>query len=145
MAEKVVKYLRSIDKTLPIKFYHGDNKRVCHEIDQFGNKINIDCDDDGNEYKTHKDFKSAEFKDVNIYWKRARVVIYTSTLSSGVNFTESHFHENISCFTSRAGSADMFTQGLMRCRNLIDNKMTIYIDKQLGSKTCSTKSMYIEY
>ena len=25
MAEKVVKYLRMLDKTLPIKFYHGDN------------------------------------------------------------------------------------------------------------------------
>jgi len=58
MAEKVVKYLRSIDKTLPIKFYHGDNKRVCHEIDiETEDKINIDCDDNGVEYQNHKLFK----------------------------------------------------------------------------------------
>ncbi len=67
--------------------------------------------------------------DVNKYWKEARLVIYTSTLSCGVNFTENHFHENVSCFTNRAETPDFFTQGLMRCRNLIDNKMTIYMPK----------------
>ena len=82
---------------------------------------------------------------MNKYWTQARLVVYTGTLTSGVNFTKKHFHENVSCFTNKGGSASLFTQSLMRCRNLIDNKMTIYIQKQPYTRALTTKMVYDNY
>lgn len=100
--------------------YHGDNFAV-EESDNIGEE----------EVKTTKEYhferKRRDLLNVNETWSKAQLVIYTGTLTAGIDMSASHFHENISVFSQQANSAQQFCQGLMRVRKLIDKQMTVYI------------------
>ena len=100
--------------------YHGDNFAV-EETDKI----------DDEEVKTTKEYhferKRRDLLNVNETWSKANLVLYTGTLTAGIDMSLPHFHENISVFSQQANSAQQFCQGLMRVRKLIDKQMTIYI------------------
>lgn len=60
-------------------------------------------------------------KNVNVEWSGCRVVIYTSTIGPGIDYTQSHFHVRFSFFNSMTNRVDEYNQMRIRVRNLIDN------------------------
>lgn len=69
LGKKIVSYAwQFIDKSL-IKFYHGDQ----YNIEEDGMK--------------HKARKEEDFKDVRTCWKSIKLLIYTGTLTCGVDYT----------------------------------------------------------
>lgn len=93
--------------------YHGDNFAV-EEME----KINEEEVKISKEY--HFERKRRDLLNVNENWSQADLVLYTGTLTAGIDMSISHFHENISVFSQQANSAQQFCQGLMRVRKLVD-------------------------
>jgi hypothetical protein len=68
-------------------------------------------------------------------WGRYNVLIYTPTISAGISFDESHFHALCGFFGRNSTSAELSCQMLFRVRNLIDNEMHLYADKDCSEIT----------
>ncbi len=68
-------------------------------------------------------------------WGRYNVLIYTPTISAGISFDESHFHALCGFFVRNSTSAELSCQMLFRVRNLIDNEMHLYADKDCSEIT----------
>lgn len=85
-------------KHIKVITYHGDNFEV-EESEIINNE----------EVKTtkeyHLDRKRRDLLNVNETWKKADLVLYTGTLTAGIDMSERHFHENISVFSQKANSA----------------------------------------
>lgn len=100
---------------------------------------------DGEEKSYQKLIKESDLKDVDTAWINYQLVIYTGTISAGIDFQKEHFHENISVFAEDTTSADQFIQGLMRVRKLVDKKITIYTQSFAKSGIISCESIYRNY
>ena len=72
--------------------YHGDNFAV-EEIEKI----------DDEEIKTTKEYhferKRRDLLNVNETWSKANLVLFTGTLTAGIDMSLPHFHENISVFS----------------------------------------------
>lgn len=79
-------------------------------------------------------------RDVNTGWSKCRVLIYTSTIGSGIDFSDPYFHVRFSFPNSLSGTARSFGQMRMRVRNLIDNTEFMYINHRKDHfQTCFDK------
>lgn len=67
-------------KESEIKFYHGKNYLK------------------NEEGKTHIEEKKEDFKDVETSWESIKLLIYTSTLTIGVDCSKKHFDTFINVF-----------------------------------------------
>ena len=75
---------------------------------------------------TDDKIKSIHFKDVNNYWGKARVVIYTSTVKAGISCTEKFdvVYGFLSCYKTKITAED-FAQMLGRIRNCDDFRIHV--------------------
>jgi hypothetical protein len=78
--------------------YHGDNFAV-EESEIIDNE----------EIKTTKEYhierKRRDLINVDETWSKANLVLFTGTLTAGIDMSALHFHENISVFSQQANSA----------------------------------------
>lgn len=91
------------------RFYHG---------------INYRWDDNG---KIHIDNKNEDFKDVETVWANIKFLMYSSTLTIGVDCSETKFDTFINIFQKWCAPATQFIQGFARCRNFNDKEHHVYI------------------
>lgn len=103
-----------------IKLYHGDQ----YEKDESG--------------RLHKHEKAEDFKDVVGCWKSKWLLIYTGTLSVGVDYSpendEDRFDTFINVFQHNCGTANQFIQSFAWCRSFKDKKHILYINHKTSSK-----------
>lgn len=75
--------------------------------------------------------KAEDFKDVNETWQNINLLIYTGTLSCGVDYTPENYDDNfdtfINVFQQNCGTAAQFLQSFMRCRTFKDKEHYLYI------------------
>lgn len=106
-----IEYLQ--DKS-SIKMYHGD----AYEYDPDTGKL-------------HKEEKAEDFKDVNVAWASIKLLIYTGTLSVGVDFSPENSNDNfdtfINVFQNGCSLATQFIQSFCRCRKFKDTNHILYI------------------
>ena len=79
--------------------------------------------------KTYTTGEGKHIKNVNSEWVLYDVIIYTSTITVGINFdTKDHFHCGFLCISAAAKNyiSDIF-QAHFRIRHLIDNHMYIHV------------------
>lgn len=79
---------------------------------------------------TMQDFKNKHFSEVVKHWNEADCVIYTQTLSVGVDYSveeSKSFDTFVSLYIGGDIQADSFVQSLMRCRNYRDKTHTIFM------------------
>lgn len=127
---KIEAHLKKICPSLNIRTYHGKDHIV---------------EGSGETQQYHKDLKQQELADVNTNWTQYDVLLYTGTISSGVDFQTVHFDSNISCFSKNSTTADLFMQGLMRCRNLVDKKISIFIEHSVFQRDIKLVDTYRKY
>lgn len=85
--------------------------------------------------KTYTTGTGRHIKDVNSEWVQYDVIIYTSTITVGINFdVHNHFHCGFLCISAAAKNyiTDIF-QAHFRVRHLIDNHMYIHIYTKMAN------------
>jgi hypothetical protein len=65
--------------------------------------------------------------DVNQNWTKYDVIIYTSSIETGISFTERHFDELFGYFTPQSTNYKSALQMLKRVRDLGEKKMVLYV------------------
>ena len=104
-----------------VKLYHGD------QLAQNENGV------------LHKVEKAEDFKDVNECWKSKRLLVYTGTLSCGVDYNPENYNDNfdtfVNIFQESCGYATQFVQSFARCREFKDKQHLLYI--QHYNKNCT--------
>lgn len=97
-----------------IKMYHGH----AYEIDEDTGKL-------------HKEEKAEDFKDVNVAWASIRLLIFTGTVSVGIDFSPRNSADNfdtfINVFQNGCSLATQFIQSFCRCRTFKDTNHILYI------------------
>lgn len=78
------------------------------------------------------DKQKIKLKDVNEYWKEFQVVLYTPTIEAGVDFNIKYFHRMYSFLSNGSCPSRSFLQMTGRIRNLIDNNIRCFYDKNLS-------------
>lgn len=111
--------------------YHGENNRV-------------EKGEDGSS-RYHFQRKRQDLENVEVSFKQADVLLWTGTITCGVDFNEDHFDLNISCFSNNCNTMQAFAQGLFRVRKLADKKMIIYVEKCDAEFTASPKDIFEEW
>ena len=76
-----------------VKFYHG---------------LDLMIEDD----KLHWDTKKKDFRN-NEIWNQCDLLIYTSTLCSGVDFNLKHFDKLYAIYSQQTSQANYFVQSLL--------------------------------
>lgn len=71
---------------------------------------------DGSELKYHDQIKKEDFADVETSWDGLDALIYTGTLSVGVDFNKPNFDMFVGVFSPKTTTADSFVQSLLRVR-----------------------------
>jgi hypothetical protein len=69
--------------------------------------------------------KNRDLADVATHWKK-NLLIFTSSITAGVNYSEKHFHRFIHCFVMNTCDAPAFVQGTGRVRHFSEKEHTIY-------------------
>lgn len=64
--------------------------------------------------------------DVNKYWKKCDILVYSPTVESGVDFTQVHFDMCFGLLSSESTSYRAFLQMMNRVRNFKDNNINVY-------------------
>lgn len=86
----------------------------------------------------HKEIKQRDFKDVNSAWKDVQLLLYTGTLSCGVDFSPEDFNDNfdtfVNVFQKNCGLPTQFIQSFMRCRTFKDKEHHLLIEQH---KSCA--------
>lgn len=81
--------------------------------------------------------KEEDFKDVNKSWKSLRVLIYTGTVTVGIDFQPDNYDENfdtfIGVFQLGCSMATQFVQSMCRCRTFKDKEHLLYIQHNKAS------------
>lgn len=95
LAIKIHERLLQLRPDLKIRVYHGLATHKQKDVDT-------------NESKNEIELREHELKDVNTSWKKFQVVIYTGTISCGIDFSEEHFHKNISLHARNTSNSDQF-------------------------------------
>ncbi len=70
-----------------------------------------------------------KLKDVNDYWKKFQLIIYSPTIESGVSFDiENHVNKIYGILSIKSTSQRAFMQMLSRCRKIKDNNINILLN-----------------
>jgi len=89
-------------------FYHGDNFRQ---------------EENG---EMHITKKKREMLDVNKSWKKAKIVLFTGCISSGIDFSEHPFTTFVGILSHSSGNVDFFIQSLFRVRKYNSKEFYIF-------------------
>lgn len=81
--------------------------------------------------ETKESKKVKHFSDVNQYWTKYNCLIYTPTITSGVNFTAKHYHSLVGLFTSCSCNVETCKQMIGRIRNIINENIYIHVSSEL--------------
>lgn len=92
---------------------------------------NLKLDDNG---KLHSQNKYELFGNVNERFRQYQVILYTSTMSSGVSFDLKYFDMCISLYNPNSIQPDLFIQSLCRVRNFNLNKHIMFLYEKRESK-----------
>lgn len=76
--------------------------------------------------KLHRDTKKEDFRN-NEIWNQCDLLIYTSTLSAGVDFNLKHFDKLYGIYSQQTSQANYFVQSLLRVRQFNLNTHEIYL------------------
>lgn len=99
LCDKIYSYVKdTLNKK--ILYFHGEDLRV-DKYDEHGFPI------------SQKVIKSEHLSDPNTSWKDYDMVLYTGTITVGVDVSDEIFDESIHIFTGRSTQVDLFTQGLL--------------------------------
>jgi len=75
------------------------------------------------------DLDMEKLKDVNNYWKKYQLIIYSPTIESGVDFNvEGHIDKLYGILSNNSTSQRAFMQMLARCRKIKNNKINILLN-----------------
>ncbi len=84
---------------------------------------------DGENY--HKETKAEDFKDVNTVWKGIRLLMFTGTLTCGVDYSPEdpadNFDTFVNVFQYKCSVATQFIQSFCRCRTYKDTQHILYL------------------
>ena len=113
----------SIVNDIILELVNGRKLAVATSSKKFGEKLRNNCI----KHDINVLFISADtdFVDVD-KWNNYQCLIYTPTIAMGVSFNELYFDKTIGYFDSNSCSAEYVAQMLLRVRNVVDKKMTIY-------------------
>lgn len=118
---KKVKKNKRIVITTAIKEYANIIIKLLAENDLAEKKVMVYTSD------TDDTLKKKHFKDVNKYWSKFDVIIYTPTCSEGVSYTNERFDCVFGLFNDKTVGVESSMQMLRRARNISTNKYYIYI------------------
>lgn len=93
---------------------------------------------------THYNQKIADFKDVNSAWCDIQCLIYTSTLTAGVDFNLDCFDTFVHIYRKNTCTVNQFVQGMFRVRKYIDKKHTIYFEREYEYKNTNPNAVLKE-
>lgn len=85
--------------------------------------------------RTAESKKAKHFADVNHHWAKYQCMIYTPTVTSGVNFTVPHFDIMIGIFTAGSCNVETCKQMMGRIRELRENNIYIHVTETLDEDT----------
>lgn len=87
-------------------------------------------------YTGETDDKMAKkhFQNIEKYWSKADIVIYTPTCSEGVSFTGKRFDSVFGLFYDTSANVETARQMMHRVRNIATNKYYVYIKHIPGKK-----------
>lgn len=107
-------------------------KLLTHEANEeyLGRKLNV-----GLYNSDHLEEYWGDLKNVNENWVKRDVIIYTSSIETGISFTKHHFDELYAYFTPESTNYISALQMLKRVRNLSCRKMSLYIKPKRMSKS----------
>lgn len=90
--------------------------------DKYGDKCMLYC-------ATTSDDIKKQLKNVKENWSNLRILIYTPTIESGVNFDLPHFDKIYGIISSHSTSPRAFMQMLSRVRKLTNDNIHIYLNR----------------
>jgi len=129
--EEVTEAVRQRFPEKNIVTYHGENNRV------------EKAEDGSSRY--HFQRKRQDLENVSTAFKAADLLLWTGTITCGVDFNEEHFDLNISCFSNNCNTMQAFAQGLFRVRQLRDKRFIIYLEKTDAEFTAAPKDIFDEW
>jgi len=127
---KVISEVKMFFKKIGIDFnnyvyYHVENKFPCR------------IDEDGKMYSVEEDFIKYQF------------VMYSPTITQGVDFTKHHFHYVYGYYSNKSNNILQYIQQLGRVRNIIENEIIIFVNESNALENCQLMSknpiLNIEY
>lgn len=83
---------------------------------------------------TAESVKKEHFKDVNNYWDKYDLLIYTPTAGAGISFEKNHYDYLFGFFTSASCDAEACLQMLARVRNISSKRAFIYLDPNICAR-----------
>ncbi|MTV59162.1 hypothetical protein GM547_14040, partial [Streptococcus pneumoniae] len=83
--------------------------------------------------------KKKHFENVNKYWSKLDIVIFTPTCSEGVSFTKENFDCVFGLFYDHSACAETARQMMHRVRNISTNKYYVYIKHLPGNSDIITE------
>jgi hypothetical protein len=86
-----------------------------------------------------------ELQDVNTHWKRFRVLIYTSTINVGIDFTEDHYDLMFVYGTKMSNCVRELKQMMGRVRKIKEQTVHVYTNKIGGAGTVPITSKDIKH
>jgi hypothetical protein len=78
------------------------------------------------------DDQKTQLIDVNNYWNRYQVILYTSVIESGVDFNINYFHRMYCFISPNTCSPRAFLQMVGRIRQIEDNNIRVYYDNNMN-------------
>lgn len=112
-----------------VRFYHGEND-IIEEVKTVDGKVV--------EHVTHGKNKKIEFSDVSKHWGNVDVLIFTSTIVAGVDYSGERFDRLVGALCPRTSSPNYFVQQLMRVRRFSKKEHFIYITNDAGKLSQKT-------
>jgi hypothetical protein len=91
--------------------------------------------------ETNNSEKREHFSDINKYWSKYDVLIYTPTVSAGVSFELEHFDMIFGYFTDMSCPIETCVQMIGRVRNLADKELYIYLEAAGGNMPTSIETI----
>lgn len=80
--------------------------------------------------QNHYTEKSNDLKNVNESWSGIDLLLFTSCVSAGVDYSLEHYDSLIGVYSQHTCDAMSFIQGLHRVRKIKGKEMLIYIQQQ---------------
>lgn len=94
---------------------------------------------------TTESVKKEHFQDVNNYWDKYDLLIYTPTAGAGISFEKEHYDYLFGFFTNSSCEAEACLQMLARVRNIKHKKAYIYLDPMTTSRPMTRDEIFTSF
>lgn len=91
---------------------------------------------------TSETIKKEHFQDVNNYWDKYDLLIYTPTAGAGISFEKEHYDYLFGFFTNSSCDAESCLQMLARVRNIKHKMAYIYIDPMMTARPLTRDEIF---